>query len=192
MATKKKTIKKPAKKAARSAAKKAVKTPAPAHDPREQFLDSFNREHGVTAKVLRSLPAGQSGFKPHERSTSAHGLAWNFVMEQRLMLKALNNEPFFGGSQEKPPEDINAIYDVFEREAKTVVAKVQSTSPAQLAEAVQFPSGPGTMGTWTKAQFLWYMLMDQIHHRGQLSVYVRMAGGRVPSIYGPSADEPWF
>ena len=38
---------------------------------------------------------------------------------------------------------------------------------------------------------LWFMLTDSIHHRGQLSVYVRMAGGRVPSIYGPSADEPW-
>jgi len=36
------------------------------------------------------------------------------------------------------------------------------------------------------------MLDDQIHHRGQLSVYVRMAGGKVPSIYGPSADEPWY
>jgi len=38
---------------------------------------------------------------------------------------------------------------------------------------------------------MWFMLLDSIHHRGQLSVYVRMAGGKVPSIYGPSADEPW-
>jgi uncharacterized damage-inducible protein DinB len=38
---------------------------------------------------------------------------------------------------------------------------------------------------------LWFMLMDSIHHRGQLSVYVRMTGGKVPSIYGPSGDEPW-
>ena len=35
------------------------------------------------------------------------------------------------------------------------------------------------------------MICDRIHHRGQLSVYVRMAGGKVPSIYGPSADDPW-
>jgi uncharacterized damage-inducible protein DinB len=41
------------------------------------------------------------------------------------------------------------------------------------------------------SDILWIMLMDSIHHRGQLSVYVRMAGGKVPSIYGPSADEPW-
>jgi uncharacterized damage-inducible protein DinB len=42
-----------------------------------------------------------------------------------------------------------------------------------------------------KLDFLWLMLTDQIHHRGQLSVYARMAGGKVPSIYGPSFDEPW-
>jgi uncharacterized damage-inducible protein DinB len=35
------------------------------------------------------------------------------------------------------------------------------------------------------------MLHDQIHHRGQFSVYLRMVGGKVPSIYGPSGDEPW-
>jgi len=39
--------------------------------------------------------------------------------------------------------------------------------------------------------FLWFLLCDQIHHRGQLSVYLRMADGKVPSIYGPSGDEPW-
>ena len=39
---------------------------------------------------------------------------------------------------------------------------------------------------------LWGILMDSIHHRGQFSVYLRMAGGKVPSIYGPSADEPWM
>jgi uncharacterized damage-inducible protein DinB len=43
-----------------------------------------------------------------------------------------------------------------------------------------------------KIDFLWFLLCDQIHHRGQLSVYLRMAGGKVPSIYGPSGDEPWF
>ena len=42
------------------------------------------------------------------------------------------------------------------------------------------------------SEVLWLMLMDSVHHRGQLSVYLRMVGGKVPSIYGPSADEPWM
>lgn len=39
---------------------------------------------------------------------------------------------------------------------------------------------------------LWFLLFDEIHHRGQFSIYLRMADGKVPSIYGPSADEPWM
>ena len=54
------------------------------------------------------------------------------------------------------------------------------------------PSGPGTMGVLKVIDFLWFMLLDSIHHRGQLSVYIRPAGGKVPSIYGPTADEPWM
>jgi len=39
---------------------------------------------------------------------------------------------------------------------------------------------------------LWSVLMDQVHHRGQLSVYLRLVGAKVPSIYGPTADETWM
>jgi uncharacterized damage-inducible protein DinB len=43
-----------------------------------------------------------------------------------------------------------------------------------------------------KADMLWMMLSDSIHHRGQFSIYLRLVGAKVPSIYGPSADEPWM
>lgn len=57
---------------------------------------------------------------------------------------------------------------------------------------VKFPSGPGQMADWPLPKFLWMTLCDQIHHRGQFSVYLRIAGGKVPAIHGPSADEPWM
>jgi uncharacterized damage-inducible protein DinB len=56
---------------------------------------------------------------------------------------------------------------------------------------VKAPVGPGKMGDLRKVDVLWSTLQDQIHHRGQFSVYLRMAGGKVPSIYGPTADESW-
>jgi len=55
-----------------------------------------------------------------------------------------------------------------------------------------FMVAPKQKGEVPLADFVEFMLGDQIHHRGQLSVYLRMAGGKVPSIYGPSADEPWM
>ncbi len=48
------------------------------------------------------------------------------------------------------------------------------------------------LGIFQWWKFLWMLLCDQIHHRGQFSIYLRMAGGKVPSIYGPTADEPWM
>lgn len=48
------------------------------------------------------------------------------------------------------------------------------------------------MGDFPVSEVLWLMLMDSVNHRGQFSVYLRMVGGKVPSIYGPSADEPWM
>jgi uncharacterized damage-inducible protein DinB len=52
--------------------------------------------------------------------------------------------------------------------------------------------GPGRIGDWKKTDFLRQVLHDQIHHRGQFTVYLRLADARVPSVYGPTADEPWF
>ena len=62
----------------------------------------------------------------------------------------------------------------------------------ELAETIQFPEGPGKMREWPRIEFLWFVLHDQIHHRGQFSVYLRMADAKVPAIYGPSLDEKWF
>lgn len=68
---------------------------------------------------------------------------------------------------------------------------IRSTPDADLEQKVKFFVGPKTLGDWTRISFLWFLLHDQIHHRGQLSIYLRMAGAKVPSIYGPSGDEPW-
>jgi uncharacterized damage-inducible protein DinB len=57
--------------------------------------------------------------------------------------------------------------------------------------SIKIPVAPKTMGEMRVGDALWFFLSDTIHHRGQLTVYLRMAGGRLPSVYGPTADEPW-
>lgn len=71
-------------------------------------------------------------------------------------------------------------------------AAVSSLPASALQAPITVPVGRGTTAEVRKLDFLWLMLSDQIHHRGLLSVYTRMAGGKVPSTYGPSGDEPWF
>jgi uncharacterized damage-inducible protein DinB len=66
------------------------------------------------------------------------------------------------------------------------------TPDSRLRETIQFFTGPKQMGDFPVSEVLWLMLMDSVHHRGQFSVYLRMTGCKVPSIYGPTADEPWM
>lgn len=182
-------------KASKKKATKAVaKKPKVSSQPsaKQQFLDSFQREHATTLKVLRAFPPDQGEFRPHVRSKAARELAWTFVMEQILISRALTDQLNFSRSTAPTaPTDIKAVIDQFERDCQGVVDLIKKTPDSKLNSTVRFPIGPGQMGDWTKGAFLWFILSDQIHHRGQLSLYVRLAGGKVPSIYGPSADEPW-
>src|ERR1700674_4893249 len=79
----------------------------------------------------------------------------------------------------------------YEGGAKALIEAVRAAPESRLFEHLDFFTGPGQMGRVPVREILWMMLMDSVHHRGQVSVYIRMTGGKVPSIYGPSADEPW-
>jgi len=160
--------------------------------PRQQFLDGLKREHQTTKRVIDAFPAEQSEFKPHARSNSARQLLWTFAVEERLILLALKNELKLGGGFPKALETWAECKDAFLSTHAEVVSALESASDEDLAGTVRFFTGPGTLGDIPKPEFMWFMLCDQIHHRGQMSVYLRMAGGKVPSIYGPSADEPWM
>ena len=163
--------------------------------PRQQFLDSFKRETATTLKVMREYPKDKLDLKPTPKSNSARDLVWLFAQEQGLAEKALTTGFDWSTPPGQPPaapqtydELVKAVEDGFKR----TVALVEKMPDSQAGDTVKFFTGPKTLGDIPKIEFLWFMLCDQIHHRGQLSVYLRMAGGRVPSIYGPSGDEPWF
>ena len=155
------------------------------------FVVLYTREHANTRKQLHAFPAEQSQFKPHERSTRALQLGWMFALEEMLMLKALNNEPVLGGGIPPAPPTWAGVLEAFDAGHVKVLAAASGADEASLKPVV-FMVAPKQTGDYKPIDFLWFMLCDQIHHRGQLSVYVRMAGGKVPSIYGPTADEPWF
>lgn len=200
--TKARASRKPAKKAparkspAKTSArvKAALKKTIPhTVSPKQQFLETFARETATTLKVLKALPANQAEFRPHMRAKSARELAFTFVIEQILLTKALTDQLTFTGSGSPPPapNDLQAIVQQFENDHRDLMALIRRTPEDSFHTTVQFPTGPGQMGDWSKMAFAWFILSDQVHHRGQYSVYVRMTGGKVPSIYGPSADEPW-
>lgn len=157
-----------------------------------RFATALEREHATTLKVLRAFPAAHAHFRPHERSNTALQLAWTFVIEERLMSLALKGESVLGSGFPPPPDSWEKALEAFDTQHAELFTGLDGATDAKLHGAVRFFVGPNEMGDIPTLDFLWFMLSDQIHHRGQLSVYLRMAGGKVPSIYGPSADEPWF
>ena len=167
----------------------------PAQSPKQQFLDGFRRETATTLKVLRAFPPDKLDLKPAPRSKTARELAWLFVIEQALAQKALTTGFDWSAPPAKmpdPPDSLDAIIKATEDSFKQMIALVENTPDSQMGDVVKFPVGPHQMGDVPKLQFLWFLLCDQIHHRGQMTVYLRVAGAKVPSIYGPSGDEPWF
>jgi uncharacterized damage-inducible protein DinB len=89
------------------------------------------------------------------------------------------------------PDSWNGMVGEVDRAFRKISDEVKAVGEPQLNTTVKFMTGPKQMGDVRRLDFLWFLLNDMIHHRGQFSVYLRMAGGKVPAIYGPSKDEPW-
>jgi uncharacterized damage-inducible protein DinB len=167
-------------------------TYTPTKTAKQSFLEKYERNHANTLRVLKAFPGDKSEFRPHERSSSAHKLAWTFVVEESLMLKAARGEQVLGGGFPPAPDTWDQVVAAFDEVSSDLVAELRDPKNPELNGSVTFFAGPNQTADYPIADFLSFLMDDQIHHRGQLSVYVRMAGGKVPSIYGPSADEPWF
>jgi uncharacterized damage-inducible protein DinB len=158
----------------------------------QRFLDVFRKEHATTLKIMKAFPPDEGAFQPHPKSGSALRLMWTFVMEQQMIVAALDGTMRMPPSFEPPPETVGEVIAIYEEGAQKVEKALADAPESRLSETVQFFTGPKAMGDVPVREILWLFLMDSIHHRGQLSVYVRMKDGKVPSIYGPSLDEPWM
>ncbi len=159
---------------------------------KDEFVKVWEREFPTTLKVLRAYPAAKADFKPHERSRTAKELAWTFVQEEAMIEHVLKGSVDFSVPMPPPPQTFPEVLSAYEKSHREMVGKVKAAPDADLKKTIKFPVAPKQMGDVPRMAVLWMMLMDGIHHRGQFSVYLRMAGGKVPSIYGPSADEPWM
>ena len=156
----------------------------------KQFiLDNRIRELPVTLNVLRSFPQEKAELKPGSKSKTARALAWVFVTEERLVQKLLTGEET--DLAQAMPLTFAQIITIYEEEYEKTNKIIAAMSEDELEETAQFYVAPHTLGDIPKLQLATMLFFDMIHHRGQFSVYLRAAEAKVPSVYGPSADEPW-
>jgi uncharacterized damage-inducible protein DinB len=157
------------------------------------FLASLNDEVARTRRLLNAYPAAQSEMRPHPTSNNARELAHTLSVEAMVSIGAITNTLDMSklGALPPAPATWGEVLTAFDNNYKTLVGAVEKASEADFGRSVTFFTGPKQMGQVPVHAILQLMLNDQIHHRGQLSVYLRMSGSKVPSIYGPSKDEPW-
>jgi uncharacterized damage-inducible protein DinB len=156
---------------------------------REFFIKCFRNERPTFVKVLRALPPGQLGYRPHPRSTSAGDIVWLLASELHDACDLLDKgEASF--SQSLAPAALEESIAAYERNASGLEERLEKANDARWEKSAKFLVGGKVAWEAPLGEMLWGFLFDAIHHRGQLSSYLRPMGGKVPSIYGPSGDDP--
>jgi uncharacterized damage-inducible protein DinB len=153
---------------------------------REFYLERRRAENPVFLRVAKSLPADRMDYQPHERSPSAKQVMWTMTNELRSCLDVATQNRAEWKTAPAPP--LEEMLEQFEQLLNELTDQVTTMDDASWDRAAKFYVNGKFVQEQPVGQFLWFILFDAIHHRGQLSAYLRPMGGKVPAIYGPSAD----
>ncbi len=158
-------------------------------DHKTFFLKYWEKEAPATRKVLSRIPQDRSEFRADPKARTARELAWLIVHEESALPDGLEKGAFEWAEKPAPAtmEEILAEYD---RQHDAITRRLRAVDPAQWEAQVPFLYNGQEVMREIGYDMAWSFLLDQIHHRGQLSTYLRPMGAKVPQIYGPSADEP--
>jgi uncharacterized damage-inducible protein DinB len=152
-------------------------------DEKTLFTNFWTNESKTTRNVLARIPEA-SDYRPDPKSRTAHEIAWQIVCEEKMIIEALET----GKAEWAPPPTPATMKEVLEAYEK------QSGGMAQRWTALPAACWDGTLeffGSQRPASpMAWSFLFDIVHHRGQITTYLRPMGSKVPQIYGPSGDEP--
>jgi uncharacterized damage-inducible protein DinB len=152
-------------------------------DEQSLFTEFWTNESKTTRNVLARIPEG-SDYRPDPRSRTAHEIAWQIVCEEKMIIEALEN----GKAEWAPPPmpaTMSEVVAEYEKQSAGMEGRWRRLPAERWAGQLEFfgqkrPASP----------MAWSFVFDIVHHRGQLTTYLRPMGSTVPQIYGPSADEP--
>ena len=153
---------------------------------RELYVERRNMELPKFERVMAALPKDKLAYKPHERSPTTLQILTTLVAEHDSCARLVAA----GKTDFTPPplKSVGEAVAAFEKNWDELDRQVAAMAPADWDKNGQFFSGGKMVSDQPIGGFLWFILFDAIHHRGQLSTYIRPMGGKVPAIYGPSAD----
>jgi len=154
----------------------------------EMFMATWNREADSTMKLLRALPTTQYDFRPDPGGRSLGELAWHLAEGDAYMSHGIDTGGF--SMNAKPPNierprTVEALAPGFDRVHQDAVVRIRKLKPEDLDRTLNFFERQTPI-----REILWGMiLLHAAHHRGQLSLMCRLAGGQAPGLYGPNREE---
>jgi uncharacterized damage-inducible protein DinB len=152
-------------------------------DEKSLFTEFWTKESKTTRNVLSRIPE-RSDYRPDPKSRTAQEIAWQIVCEEKMIIDALEN----GKAEWDPPPmpaTMKEVLQAYEKQSAGLNQRWQSLPTERWNGSLEFfgsqrPASP----------MAWSFLFDIVHHRAQITTYLRPMGSKVPQIYGPSADEP--
>ena len=155
---------------------------------REFFIQRWEQEYPAFVRVFKALPAERLDYRPHPRSRSAAELVWVLVYEGKVCSELIDTG-LLDWRETAPPQSLNQMIAAYETHHTDLAARLKQLDDAAWERKGRFIEDGHLVMEAPIGEIFWVLLFDAVHHRGQLSTYIRPMGGKVPSIYGPSADE---
>jgi len=155
----------------------------------QTFLEVWDLEAKNTVALLKALPPGQYDFRPDAGGRSLGELAWHLAEVDAYVSFGIERGSFAPGMKPagiERPKAIEALAPGYERVHAEAVGRVRRLAPADLDRTLKYFSGDER----PIRDLLWSaVLFHNIHHRGQLSILCRLAGGAAPGMFGPNREE---
>jgi uncharacterized damage-inducible protein DinB len=164
---------------------------------RDALLAEYDHEMATTRRLLERVPEQQFDWKPHERSMSLRQLAGHlanlpFWAGPILTAESFDLADLPAASRQPPPESRDALVKAFDGKVAATRQLIAAAGDGEmLARWTLKRSGEDMFSMPRIAALRSFVMNHAIHHRGQLSVYLRMHDVPLPRMYGPTADEAW-
>jgi uncharacterized damage-inducible protein DinB len=160
----------------------------------DAMLMEMDMEEKTTQRVLERVPENKLTWKPHPKAYSLGQLAMHIAVAQgRVATAAVEDVHEFGPTAPPEPKNRQEIMDAFAASNAKAKQVVKSFDDARMTSIWTLKKNGKVIMSVPRVAFLRAIMMNHIyHHRGQLSVYIKLLDLPVPSIYGPSADENPF
>jgi uncharacterized damage-inducible protein DinB len=159
----------------------------------QPFLRELQDESVTTRRLLERLPGSRLSWKPHEKSMSLGHLALHLAALLQMLNSVLHQDDFDVASPDfKMPEadSVTGILELFDQALATVVEALTKQPDERILALWRLRMGEKVIFEVPRTSAIRSMLNHMVHHRGQLSVYLRLQNVPLPPIYGPTADEP--